>query len=100
MYTGLVFLLFFFSWALIYIRSHARSVSGKVGQSIWGALVTSAAALLVSQIILQIIYAAGNADWATDPQTKRVLQLLGLSKAHGIKNTILVRTLAQKCLLC
>ena len=66
----------------------------------WGALVTSAAALLFGQIILQIIYAAGNADWATDPHTKRILQLLGLSKAQGIKNTILVRTLAQTKLCC
>lgn len=62
-----------------------------MGQSIWGALAAGAAALLICQTILQIVYAAGNAGWATDAHTKRVLQLFGLTKADGAKHVILVR---------
>ena len=63
-----------------------------MGQSIWGALAAGAAALLICQTILQIVYAAGNAGWATDAHTKRVLQLFGLTKADGAKHIILVRS--------
>lgn len=90
-HAGVVFLCLFFCWGILYIRSHNRSTACKVGQSIWGALAAGAAALLIGQIILQIIYAAGNAGWATDAHTKRVLQLFGLTKASGAKQVILVR---------
>ncbi len=62
-----------------------------MGQSIWGALAAGAAALLICQTILQVVYAAGNAGWATDAHTKRVLQLFGLTKADSAKHIILVR---------
>ena len=61
-----------------------------MGQSIWGTLAAGAAALLVGQIILQITYAVGNAEWATDAHTKRLLQLFGLTKANSAKQIILV----------
>ncbi len=89
--AGVVFLCLFFCWGLLYIRSHTRSAACKMGQSFWGALAASAAALLIGQIILHIIYAAGNAEWATDAHTKRVLQLFGLTKANDAKHIILVR---------
>ncbi|KAL0037898.1 hypothetical protein WJX79_004430 [Trebouxia sp. C0005] len=88
--VGVAFLGVFFCWGLVYIRSHTRSTASKLGQSIWGALAAGAAALLICQTILQIVYAAGNAGWATDAHTKRVLQLFGLTKADGAKRIILV----------
>ena len=79
----------------MYIRSHSRTAAIRVGGTIWGALAGSAAALLLGQILLQIIYAAGNAGWATDPHTRRVLQLFGLTKANGFKHIILVRKFSE-----
>ena len=61
-----------------------------MGQSIWAALAAGALAFFVAQIIVNIIYAAGDEAWATDPHTKRVLQLFGLAKGHGAKHVILV----------
>lgn len=89
--AGLAFLLLFFAWGLSYIRGHTRSAAVRVGGTIWGALAGGAAALLLGQIILQSIYAAGKAGWATDPDTRRLLQLLGLTKAKNAKQIILVR---------
>lgn len=96
-HAGVAFLCLFFCWGILYIHSHNRSTACKVGQSIWGALAAGAAALLIGQIILQIIYAAGNAGWATDEHTKRVLQLFGLTKASGAKQVILA---SQMCCMC
>lgn len=88
--AGLAFLSLFVAWGIVYIRSHTRPAAVRVGGTIWGALAGGAAALLLGQIILQTIYAAGNADWATDPHTRRLLQLFGLTKASNARQTILV----------
>ena len=90
MSAGLAFLFLFFAWGLLYIRRHTTSAAIRVGGTVWGALAGGAAALLLGQIILQIIYAAGNAGWATDPNTRQVLQLFGLTKANSAKRIILV----------
>ena len=58
-----------------------------------------AAALLLGQTVLQIVYAAGNAGWATDPHTRRILQLFGLTKIVGAKHIILVHSSAVLCIL-
>lgn len=90
MSAGLAFLSLFLAWGLFYIRSHTQPAAVRVGGTIWGALAGGAAALLLGQIILQTIYAAGNAGWATDVHTRRLLQLFGLTKASSAKQTILV----------
>lgn len=90
MLAGLAFLFLFLAWGIAFIRSHTRSAAVRVGGTIWGALAGGAAALLLGQIILQIIYAAGSAGWATDPHTRRLLQLFGLTKANNAKQIILV----------
>ena len=88
--AGLAFLSLYLAWGIVYIRSHTRPAAVRVGGTMWGALAGGAAALLLGQIILQTIYAAGNAGWATDKHTRRLLQLFGLTKASNAKQTILV----------
>ena len=83
MHAGLAFLLAFFAWGLLYLRTLNSSTACKLQQSIWGLVAAGATALLAGQVIVQSIYLAGNAGWATDEHTKRVLQLFGLNRASS-----------------
>ena len=88
--AGLAFLLIFYAWGLAYLRHLTPSAAANLKQSLWGLLSAGATALLAGQIVLQLIYAAGNASWATDSHTRRVLQLLGLQKPESVSQIALV----------
>ena len=90
LHAGLAFLLIFYAWGLAYLRRLSPTAAVNLKQSLWGLLSAGATALLAGQIVLQLIYAAGNASWATDAHTRRVLQLLGLQKAGSVSQIALV----------
>lgn len=91
-FVGLAFLLAFYAWGLLYLRSLTVSAAGKIKQSLWGLVSASSTALLAGQIVVQAIYKAGDAGWATDEHTKRVLQLFGLNRADSALHLVLVST--------
>lgn len=81
----------FYAWGLLYLGSVLAPTAKQLKQSLWGLVSAAATALLVAQIVVQSIYKAGNAGWATDDHTKRVLQLFGLNRAESVARLVLVR---------
>lgn len=94
-HTGLAFLLVFYAWGLLYLRPESAPATKQARQSILGLVSAGATALLVGQIVVQAIYQAGDASWATDEHTKSVLQIFGLNRADSAGCLALVSITAQ-----
>lgn len=102
-HAGLTLLVAFFAWGLMYLGSVLAPTAKQLKQSLWGLVSAVATALLIAQIVVQSIYKAGNAGWATDDHTKRVLQLFGLNRAESVARLMLVsvqQIRVQLFLLC
>lgn len=79
--AGLCFLVAFFTWGAVCVTRLGSSAGRASSMAAWGAVTAMATLVLIMQAGVQLLFLIGNDAWASDAQTKEILELVGCPKA-------------------
>ncbi|CAL8464921.1 g4456 [Coccomyxa elongata] len=79
--TGLCYLCVFFTWGALCVTKLGSSACRASSLAVWGFVAAISTLVLVVQAAVQLLFFVGNDAWASDPETKEILELLGSPKA-------------------
>lgn len=93
--AGLCYLCVFFTWGALCVTK-LGSIAGRASSlAVWGFVAAISTLVLVVQAAVQLLFFVGNDAWASDPETKEILELLGCPKALSGLDLFLVSRLAS-----
>ncbi len=91
--AGLCYLCVFFTWGALCVTKLGSSAGRASSLTVWGFVAAISTLVLVVQAAVQLLFFVGNDAWASDPETKEILELLGSPKALSGLDLFLVSRL-------
>lgn len=92
--AGLCYLCVFFTWGALCVTKLGSSDGRASSVAVWGFVAAISTLVLVVQAAVQLLFFVGNDAWASDPETKEILELLGCPKALSGLDLFLVSHLS------